>query len=145
MKSKAIFFIVFAVIYGFFGCAIFPQWREYERLVHAGTETHGKVVAIEPENHQSVRYGYQVDSKLYSGSSSVGFGGLPPLSQIKIGDEIPVTYWPLHPWISLPGDPADLYASWSGLLFGVLPVVSLVAGTVAALQKRRRSQKVVVG
>jgi hypothetical protein len=141
MKTIAIFLVVAAAVYAFFGRAVFPQWKDYERLVHSGSKIRGKVVAKEPENHQSIRYEYSVDSKIYSGSSSTGFGGLPLLSEIKIGDQIPVTYWPERPSVSLPGDPADLYSSWSLLLFVVLPCVSLLVGGIAAFLMRRRSPK----
>jgi len=137
MQSITICLLVAIPIYLLFGCIIFPQWKNYERLAHAGTRTSGKVIAKEPDNHQGVRYEYSVDSKMYFGSSCASFGGLPPFSQIEIGDEIPVTYWSVKPDVSVPGDPADLFGSWSVLLFGVLPLFSLIAGSVSAFRARK--------
>jgi hypothetical protein len=137
MKSLATILVVAAAIYAFFGSVIYPQWKDYERLAHSGSKIRGRVVSKEPENHQVVRYEYAVDSKIYYGSSSSSFGGLPSLSQIKIGDEIPVTYWPERPSISLPGNPSEVYFSWSVLLFGVLPSVSLLAGGAVAFRLPR--------
>jgi hypothetical protein len=141
MKTIAIFLVVAIAVYVFFGCVTYPQWKDYERLVHAGSKTRGRVIAKERENHQNVRYEYSVESKIYSGRSRVGVGGLPPFSQVMIGDEIPITYWPGRPSVSLPGDPAEVFSSWSTVLFGVLPFFSLIAGGSVALQSHRLSSK----
>ena len=141
MKQIGIAVIVAVVVCVFFGTVIFPQWKHYERLAHAGKRTAGKIVGKQPENHQSIRYEYTAAGKTYTGSSSASFGGLPPFAQIKVGDEVPVTYWPEDMSVSVPGDPSDLFSSWSGLLFGVLPVVSLIAGSAVSWRLRAGMQK----
>ena len=140
-RSITLAILAGTVVFVFFGCAVIPRWREIERLVHSGTKTVGRVLAKDASQHRSVRYEYFVESRVYQGSSSAGFGGLPPFSEIKIGDQIPVTYWPARPSVSLPGDPADLYSSWSVLLFGVLPMVSILAGATVAFRLRKISIK----
>ena len=141
MKTFKIFLIVATTIYALFGFLIFPKWKELERLAHAGKQTAGHVTAKEPDNHQNLRYEYKVDSRIYSGRCSSGFGGLRPFLEIMIGDEIPVSFWTEHPDISVLGDPDDLFMSWSGLLFGVLPAFSLIAGGIFAVRMRKYSWK----
>ena len=113
---------VAVAVYAFFGTAVFPQWRNLERLDHAGIQIHGRIVAWEPANHQSVRYTYSVGSKAYSGAESVGGE---KLGTLKIGDEIPVIYLPDRPAVSIPWNPSERYWQWTILLFGLLPCVSV--------------------
>ena len=138
MKTGIVFLAVTAGVYALFFCVVFPQWRSYERLAHSGAKTTGRVIKKEPENHQSVRYEYSIASKSYFGSGSTGSRGLPVLYQIRIGDQIPVTYLPKNPSVSLPGDPEEIYSSWSVALFGILPAASLLAGGITAVRLHRK-------
>jgi hypothetical protein len=131
--------IVFIPIYAFFFSFIYPQWHIYSRIVHSGMHTEGVVTAKEPMNHAGIRYEYSVAGRLYSGSCTTGFGGIPPLEKIEVGQEIPVAYFSDDPSLSLPGDPHDLYYSWSGLLFIWMPLIiaALAFGVAFALKPRR--------
>jgi hypothetical protein len=115
--------IVFVALYGCVFCLIYPQWHTYERIVHSKTQTEGIVTAKEPMNHASLRYQYSVAGRSYSGSCTAGFGGIPELEHIELGQKIPVAYFSGDPSLSLPGDPHDLYYSWCGLLFIWIPLV----------------------
>jgi len=137
MKTTVVFLIAFLGTYGFFGYAVFPQWSKYSRLVHSGVKVQGKVVAKLPENHQSVHYEYLVDSKIYSGIECASFGGLPKFSEIQIGDKILVTCLISEPNISVIGNPAELYYSWSGLLFGFIPLTSIIVAGFAVFRWRK--------
>jgi len=48
-----------------------------------------------------------------------------------------VTYSAAAPSLSLPGDPRDLYASWSGLLFIWMPLIVAIAPFILALRLRK--------
>jgi hypothetical protein len=136
--------VAFIVFCAFFISVAYSHWHNYERLAHAGIQTSGTVTAKEPNNHQSIRYEYSVGSTRYTGISAAGFGGLPPFDQIRVGDQIPVSFLPQRPTISLPGDPRDVYMSWSGLLFIVVPGLGLIAGMVTAFRlhvKNRQGSK----
>jgi hypothetical protein len=121
-------FAVFIPIYAFFFFVIYPQWHTYSRIVHSGAHTEGVVTAKEPMNHAGIRYEYAVGGRSYSGSCTTGFGGIPPLDKVELGQKIPVAYSSDDPSLSLPGDPHDLYYSWCGLLFIWMP---LIIGAVA--------------
>lgn len=141
-SAKVLFAASFAIVNAFIWVVASPQWLNYKRLAHSGVQTVGRVIATYPANHNSVKYEYIVASNNFSGQSTVSFGGLPPLSEIRAGDKIPVTYWPREPAISVPGDPAELYRSWSALLFFVAPLFGLLAGgatvwRASRLQSRR--------
>jgi len=133
--------LLFGGVYTFFFCAIYPKWHELERLTHKGIQTRGRVTAKEPFNHQVIRYEYRVDSGRYAGSSSAGFGGLPQFDQIRVGDEVPVTYLPESPSVSVAGNPRDLYGSWSGLLFVVMPLLIAIGLVVGIIRRARRCRK----
>jgi hypothetical protein len=85
-----------------------------------------------------VRYEYLVFSKAYFGSSSTGSRGLPAFDQIRLGDQVSVTYLPENPSVSIAGDAKEANASWSMALFGVLPIFCMFAGGIAALRLHRK-------
>lgn len=107
----------------------YPTWRDLRRLTLAGIRTEGTVTGKEPHNHQQVRYAFAVGDLRIVGIGGAGRGELPSFEQIDVGRVIPVTYLPDEPTVSAPGDPADLYGSWSALLFLVAPVFGLMAAS----------------
>src|ERR1700736_3964582 len=129
--------IGFVAMYAFFFSMIYPQWHIYSRIVRSGTNTEGVVIAKEPMNHAGIRYEYSVNGHSYSGSCTTGFGGIPPLDKVELGQKIPVAYFSGDPSLSLPGDPHDLYYSWSGLLFIWLPLIIGGVAVVLAFAVRR--------
>src|SRR6266850_3538187 len=130
--------VVFALVYAWAFCVIFPHWHRFERVTHVGSRTSGTVVAKEPQNHLGIRYTYTVGGTRYEGSMSAGWGGIPPLEQVQIGQVISVAYWPERPSVSVPGNPGEIYASWCGLLFLVAPLMSSLAAFVTMLRSRER-------
>ncbi|MFO1458866.1 MAG: hypothetical protein U1G08_05610 [Verrucomicrobiota bacterium] len=110
--------------------AAYPTWRDLRHLTHTGVQTEGTVTGKEPHNHQGVRYAFAVGDLRITGIGGAGRGGLPSLGQIDVGRVIPVTYLPDEPTVSVPGNPADLYESWSALLFLVAPVFGLIAASL---------------
>jgi len=137
MKTILIAILAALAVYLFLASALLGEWRKNERLAHAGRQTRGRVVKKLPEKHNSVEYLFTVDGKEYPGEGSPAFGKLAPFSEIQEGDPIPVTYWPEHPSVSLPGDPAYVYASTLNVLFGILPAVSIVAGLMTGWAVRK--------
>jgi len=119
---------------------IFPKWHDHERFVHAGTKVMGKVTAKETHYRQVVCYEYVVESISYSGKIDARFGKLRPFSEIKIGDEIPITYWEKNPSASVAGDSYEPYKSWSGILFLFLPSLSLIVGVIATYAFKKGSR-----
>ena len=119
------FLLVATGAYVFLVAAIFPAWHRYERLEHAGKQTEGTITAKERGNHESVRFQYTVSSKVYSGTDSLGFTNL-SFDNVNVGDAVPVTYWPTEPIVAIIGNPYQIYMSWTGLLFIVAPIGSLM-------------------
>lgn len=140
-QIRVLLFVLFGLlalaIYAFFFNAIYPKWQELDHLAHAGVQTAGQITAKEAHNHQSIRYRYHVGTTVYSGRSAAGYGGLPAFGDINVGDEIPVTYWSEDPSVSIAGDPNEMFASWTGLLFGVMPLL-IVIGLAVGLFRRYR-------
>ena len=130
--------LVFIGIFLFFFCASFDQRHKYERLGHEGIHTFGTVTAKEPAIHNSIRYEYSVSTNRYSGMSSAGYGGLPQLEQISIGEQIPVTYLSDNPEISVPGDPQEIYQSQLMLIFLGAPFLALFGATVTYFRLHKK-------
>ena len=133
--------IVFVPIYALFFSVIYPQWYTLSRVAHSGTKTEGVVTAKEPLNHAGIRYAYSVGGHSYSGSCTTGFGGIPHLEKIELGQKIPVAYFSGDPSLSVPGDPRDLYYSWSGLLFIWMPLILGLLAFGIAFGMRARSNE----
>jgi hypothetical protein len=133
--------LIFVGIYTLFFVAIYPKWHELERLAHAGIQTSGRVTAKEPSNHQGIRYEYRVGADTYSGISTAGFGGVPRFDQIRVGDQIAVTYWPERPTVSIAGSPDEMYGSWSGLLFIIMPLGIAIFMAIAINRAAARTRK----
>jgi hypothetical protein len=54
------------------------------------------------------------------GDGRAGRWGVPyrtPISEIKVGDKILITYSSRHPWMSVPGDAPAVYRSWLRFTF----------------------------
>jgi hypothetical protein len=94
---------------GAFAIAI-PLYRinmpRYRRLAH-GERGNGVVRELEPGNHQTVRYEYEVGGRTYSGSGQAGFGN-PEFTALFLGQRVIVYYDPGNPGESCIGLPAEL-------------------------------------
>jgi hypothetical protein len=110
-------------IYGF----IHPQLALADRGVH----TTGRVVALEPKQHQSIRYQYQV-----GGTEHSGVWGPWPLQGVHVGESIEVTYLPDSPEVSVSGAPVT--KGWWFLPFVALPAVGLLAALFGVRDRAMR-------
>ena len=125
--------LTFIGVYLFFFAFFFPLWHRYERLAHVGSHTSGRVIAKEPKNHASIRYEYSVDGVRHEGVMTAGWMDIPPLEELRLGQAVPVTYWPEHPQVSAPGNPRKLSEYWLGPLVGAPLVFGLFAAFGVAL------------
>jgi hypothetical protein len=85
-------------------------------LAAKGVYTQAFVSAKDRDNHQSIRYVYEVGGERFEGS------GLPEgadrrFDEVNLKDQIPVLYDPANPSDSFLGDPQDLAASNEPLIF----------------------------
>lgn len=78
----------------------------YERLKD-GVHTKGTITALEPGNHQAVRYAFRVSGKVYTGVGRAGFGN-PEFSDLSVGQAVIVYYKPDKPSESCIGIPREL-------------------------------------
>jgi len=117
---------VFAVIGSLISVAVF--WEDlltYNQLKRSGIPAKGTVITKEPENHNSVRYSYEVGQQTYSGIGHGGSGN-PSFESLKIGDPLLVYYDPARPSFSCLGYPDYYFRSQvAGIVF-VLVVLPLV-------------------
>ena len=87
-------------------------------LSRRGVHTQGRVTALTPENHSTVRYRFEADGTAYEGSWQSP-------SVVAVGDSIPVTYLPDQPQTSVAGEPR--VDGWWFLPFVLLPGVATIA------------------
>src|SRR5438874_1872241 len=99
-RTLILSFLAFLGVYLFFFSAAFSQWHDLARLANAGTRTEGVITAKEPMNHASIRYTYSADGSTFTGTGPTGWGGIPQLEQVQVGDHVPVTYWAERPSLS---------------------------------------------
>jgi hypothetical protein len=131
-------FLAFLGVYLFFFFAAFSEWHDLARLAHSGHRTDGVITAKEPMNHASIRYTYSAEGSTLTGIGPTGWGGIPQLERVQIGDHIPVTYWSERPSLSFPGDPYPMFQSWCGLLFLWMPLISSAVGIGLFLRLRHK-------
>jgi len=79
---------------------------EFRLLAREGIETRGVVRALEPTNHQQVRYSYQANGITYTGIGGGGYGN-PPFEQLSPGDSVIVYYAARNPTTSVLGEPQE--------------------------------------
>lgn len=90
---------------------------DIQQFTEKGIAVYGKVTSKEPDNHQVVRYSYNVGDRRYTGAGNAGRGN-PNFDQIQIGQQIIVYYDSENPEKSILGYP-QYYASTNhiGVLF----------------------------
>jgi len=92
------------------------------QLAKHGLRTTGTVTAIEPENHQIVRYRYSVSGKDYVESGHGGRGN-PVFANIAIGQTLIVFYDPAKPETSTLGYPGNnLKVDLAGVVFVAIAI-----------------------
>ena len=72
---------------------------QFYRLKQNGIRTSGVVTQLQPSNHQSVNYSFELAGKTYSNIGRAGFGN-PEFCCLTVGQNLIVYY--------LPADPADI-------------------------------------
>ncbi len=133
---------VFILAYAWLSQAVFPDWLRHKSLVQRGARTVGIVTAKEPQNHQNVRYSFNIGSVQHVGAGPTGKDGVPDFAVIRVGDPIPVTYLSDEPTISLPGDPHELFYDSSLFLFVLIPAgCFLVAWLAPRAFRQSRGQR----
>ncbi len=96
------------------GLVFFNPFPDY-RLAKSSVRTEGRVTALEPANHEIVRYAYRVGAE-YNGSGHGGSGN-PVFRNLRVGESVIVFYDPAHPEVSSLGYPEG---PLSGNLWGVI-------------------------
>lgn len=72
-----------------------------------GIRTKAVVTALEPGNHQAVRYSFVVAGRNYSGVGRAGFGN-PEFGQLYLGEDLIISYAASNPDESCLGIPEEL-------------------------------------
>ena len=121
--------VVWLIVYGFFLIPVTSMLKPQWQLARYGVRTEGRVIALTPENHATIRYSFQVGGLTYEGSDQ------PPFA-LAIGESLPVTYLPSKPATSTAGEPS--LEGWWFLPFVLLPAVATIAA-LSAVRKPRES------
>lgn len=105
--------------------------RTFYKLSHRGVATQGTVSRLEPENHRTVYYEYEVGERSYSSADQGGAGaGIPDFERLTVGDAVQVYYLPEQPSVSCLGNPHSLLANELiplGLMIVIGPLFVIVA------------------
>jgi YD repeat-containing protein len=104
------------------------QYIEHRRLALHGQVAEGRLTAIRPKEHQTVRYTFHAAGRAYEGVDQ-GVGA--------VGDAVQVTYLPSDPTVSTLDDPAREAADDRFALFFVAP--ALLVLVTAFMSWRLRS------
>jgi hypothetical protein len=119
----ALLWLVLAIIGAEIGNLLLNS-ADLNEFTEKGIPIYGKVTAKEPENHQTVRYIYEVNGKQFDGAGSAGRGN-PPFNEIQIGQKLVVFYNPESPEKAILGYP-QMYAGSNrgGIIFCaiILPI-----------------------
>jgi Protein of unknown function (DUF3592) len=101
--------------------------RTYANLKTSGIPAKGTVISKEPENHQVVRYSYQVAQQTYGGIGHGGNGN-PSFDSLSVGDSLLIFYDPASPSVSCLGYPDHhFWSQVAGIVFLLvgLPLVGM--------------------
>ena len=120
LKTKILIFLivwlVFAAVGFIIGLYLF-DWAKYRNLSNEGVAIYGKVITKEPENHQNIKYSYEVGEKSYIKNGTAGRGNS-SFEELSIGDKVVVYYAKTNPNFSMMGYP-QMYqqTALSGAIF----------------------------
>jgi len=120
--------VMWLMVYGLFLIPVTSMLKPQWELKRHGVRTQGRVIALTPENHATVRYRFEVSGVAYQGSWG------PPFN-VAVGDSLPVTYLPNRPATSIAGEPS--LEGWWFLPFVLLPGVATLAAFVGVRSPRR--------
>src|SRR5919199_4250187 len=86
------------------------RWGALNSLAQHGTAVNATVLAIEPENHNTLLYSYEVGGKTYWGRGQIEDANVSSRI-LHVGDRLQILYDPQNPERSVLGDPARQLAS----------------------------------
>ncbi|HMO79953.1 MAG TPA: DUF3592 domain-containing protein [Pyrinomonadaceae bacterium] len=133
IKTLAIFvaaWLILTVIGYLIGHAIFDPSKHLE-LEENGSAVHGKVIKLEPENHQLVHYSYRVGEAEFQGTGTAG-GYNPGFAELNVGDQVIVVYIENSPEKSMLGYPSydrsvnEQAVVATAVVFPIFPMLSIV-------------------
>lgn len=134
---------VFAALFVLLPLTGISHWRDYRRLASRGVRSAGTITAILPEDHNSARYRYRVAEASYEGQFR-SWPPNPPLGQLTFGQTVVVYYDPVHPDVSVLGEPGPILRNETeGLVIGPF-FFSTVLALCWFFGTRRRGQQNVV-
>ncbi|HKG95766.1 MAG TPA: hypothetical protein VKA84_27900 [Gemmatimonadaceae bacterium] len=123
------------------GVAWVTDWADRGRLERDGVQARAVVLGTRPAHGGAVEFLFHVGRVAHEGAGPAGSHGLPPVSAVRVGDSITVTYLPDNPRVSTSGvPPRGEAASRVRGAAVVLLGASLYAAVAAARQRRRRER-----
>jgi hypothetical protein len=84
--------------------AILFEVPKYYRLYTSGVAVTGRIIDLQPENHGSVIYAYQVGGRSYEGGGHAG-DIHSHFDDLRVGQEVPVVFDPHKEEVSCLGEP----------------------------------------
>jgi hypothetical protein len=118
-RTLILTFLVYVILVSVFALLAMTvvDWSKYQHLAWSGLKTVGRVTAKEPENHNFIRYSFEVGNSTFSGVGNAG-GENPSFEQLNIGAPVIVYYDPEEPERSLLSNPKQQAASaTAGVIF----------------------------
>jgi len=117
-------FLTLVLVQGFLAIR-FLDWTQSQNLARHAIKTSGRVTAKEPDNHNFVRYSFEVNGRPYSGLGNAG-GENSEFEELQIGSTVIVYYDATNPEDSFLGNPARHAASATNGVIFVVVVGSLL-------------------
>jgi hypothetical protein len=114
--------------------------RRYRAFVATGARADGVVIALTPENHNTVQYRYAVGGRGYEGQQTPWTPN-PPTEELHIGQKVVVVYDPASPGTSVLGDPEPMLANETDtIVLGatVMPTVIVLSVCFGQWRARRK-------
>jgi Protein of unknown function (DUF3592) len=147
MNARGIFatflvWLVLTVVFAAIGL-VGLDWPKWYGVAKRAVRTEGTVTGKEPENHQFIRYSYEVGGQAYSGLGSAEYGN-PTFEQLNIGDQVNVFYDSDNPSESILGEPEAQATSitivvlFVAIAFPLLAMIGLYQKGWLPVSKHRR-------
>jgi Protein of unknown function (DUF3592) len=130
------YLVVWLLMAIFMGALLGSNLPRYRTLTLDGVKTFGSVIAVEPQQHQAVRYTYLVNGETYTAVGGVGDGN-PPFESLSSGDSVLLYYVPSNPSLSELGEPdSRLKNELISVLIAILIFPTILAWSLVSRWKR---------
>ena len=117
------------------------NWFKYNRIVNRGVLTQGTVLALLPNDHNTISYRYNVNGQNFKAQTQL-WAPNPPMEKLAIGDSVVVYYDPVHPESSVLGDPKMILTNENisiAIAALMIPTILFISINISVRRSKKRS------